>query len=331
MFDGVDASALRRAEPIGFRTPMLATLTDRRFDDPGWIFERKLDGVRAIVTRDGAEITLWSRNRNRVNNSYPEIAEALSETAPERFVADGEIVAFEGNQTSFSRLQRRMHSSNPERSRATGVAVHIYLFDLLVLGDIDLSGLPLRTRKNLLRETFTFEDPIRFSTHRNADGTAYLDEACRRGWEGLIAKRADSTYRPGRTRDWLKLKCVHGQEFVIGGYTEPSGSRSGFGALLVGYYDGSALRYAGKVGTGFDNKTLDAIYARLVALEVDRSPFAEVVKEKGAHWIRPDLVGQVGFGEWTSDGRLRHPRFQGLRTDKKPAEVVREDPTSAGS
>ncbi len=324
LLGGAERSELRPAGPVDFVSPMLATLTDRRFSDENWIFERKLDGVRAVVVRDGAASTLWSRNRRRGDDTYPELVDALDARAPRRFVADGEIVAFDGPQTSFSRLQQRIGISDPARARRVGVPVYLYLFDLLVIGDVDITRLPLRARKGLLRETFGFGDPLRYSPHRNTEGEAYHDEACRRGWEGLIAKRADSRYRSGRSTDWLKFKCVRAQEFVVGGFTEPAGSRTGFGALLVGYYEDGSLRYAGKVGTGYDTRTLRELRSRLDGLARSTSPFEGTIRERGAHWVAPELVAQVGFTEWTGDGMLRHPRFQGLRTDKAPTEVVRE-------
>lgn len=326
LLGGGERSLLRRAESADFVAPMLATLTDRRFSDQNWIFERKLDGVRAVLARDGAASTLWSRNQLPMNDTYPELAAALDRHAPERFVADGEVVAFDGAQTSFSRLQQRIGISDPARAARVGVPVYLYLFDLLVIGDVDIAGLPLRARKRLLRETFDFADPLRYSAHRNTEGEIYHEQACRRGWEGLIAKRADASYRSGRSGDWLKFKCVRAQEFVVGGFTEPAGSRIGFGALLVGYYDNGLLRYAGKVGTGYDTRTLTDLRSRLDALERPSSPFATSVRERGVRWVMPELVAQIGFSEWTGDGMLRHPRFQGLRTDKDPAEVVREQP-----
>ena len=305
---------------------MLATLTDRRFSDPSWLFERKLDGVRALSERDGAVVKLWSRNGKRIDGSFPELAEALATCGGPRFVADGEIVAFDGSQTSFSALQPRIHLTDVKRIAATGVRVYYYVFDLLSYGGKDLRGTPLRDRKRMLRNAFTFTDPLRLSTHRDADGEALFEDACKRGWEGVIAKRADSLYQPGRSADWLKFKCVRDQEFVVGGFTEPKGSRSGFGALLVGYYDNGRLRYAGKVGTGYNQSVLRSLRERMAALEVHRSPFADRVREPDVHWVEPELVAQIGFTEWTTDGRLRHPRFTGLRDDKAPAEVVREVP-----
>ena len=314
---------------VEFVAPMLATLTTTYFSDPRWLFERKLDGMRVVVVRDAGGTRLYSRSGNTITSSYPELAESLDVRAPPGSVADGEVVAFDGRQTSFARLQGRLGITDPRRARATGIEVFLYLFDLLRLDGADLTARPLRDRKRALRDAVDFGDPIRYSTHRNADGESYLRQACSWGWEGLIAKRADSPYRPGRrTEDWLKFKCVRDQELVIGGYTDPGGSRVGFGALLVGYYDGGALRYAGKVGTGFDQRALRALRKRFEGLARPDSPFADRVRERGAHWLRPELVAQIAFTEWTRDGLLRHPRFQGLREDKPADQVVREEATS---
>jgi bifunctional non-homologous end joining protein LigD len=308
--------------------PMLATLTTARFSDPGWIFEPKFDGERCLAFRTGPEIRLMSRNRLSINNHYPELADALQAQHAPDFVIDGEVVAFEGNRTSFAKLQRRMQLRDPEMARRTGVPVFYYLFDVLYVDGLDVTGVGLRLRKAILRRLLSFGDPLRYTTHRNETGEAYFDDACRKGWEGVIAKRANSSYVSGRSRDWLKFKCVNTQEFVIGGFTDPKGSRTGFGALLIGYYEGDQLRYAGKVGTGFDEQTLVRLGTRLDALEQDRFPFvAEHLPRKGVHWVRPELVAQVGFTEWTRGGQLRHPRFEGLREDKRPRDVVRERPS----
>lgn len=285
---------------------MLATLTDDRFDDPDWLFERKLDGVRAIAARDHGNTTLWSRNQKPMDATYPELVDELDRRGPERFVADGEIVAFDGNQTSFARLQGRIQLRTAADIARAGIPVYLYLFDLLVLDDRDVTGLPLRERKRLLREAFDFGGALRLSSHRNESGSDYFRHACERGWEGLIAKRADAPYRAGRSSDWLKFKCVHEQELVIGGFTDPKGSRTGFGALLLGYYQGEQLRYAGKVGTGYDQRTLGELRGRLDELGQSRSPFVDPVRESGTHWAWPELVAQIGFSEWTTDGRLRH-------------------------
>ncbi|PRX45371.1 DNA ligase D [Prauserella shujinwangii] len=307
---------------------MLATLTDRYFSDENWLFERKLDGVRCVCERGrGQRPRLWSRNHNPMDRTYPEIVDALAAQGGDDFVADGEIVAFDGSQTSFARLQPRIQLSDPARARATGVRVYYYLFDLLSFGGTEATSLPLRQRKDLLRRAFDFADPLRLSTHRNAEGERFLEHACERGWEGLIAKRADAPYTSGRSRDWLKFKCVREQEFVVAGFTDPPGSRAGFRALLLGYHDDhddGRLRYAGKVGAGYDQTTLRVLRERLDRLERRTSPFRERVREPGTHWVEPELVVQVRFSEWTGDGKLRHPRFRGLRDDKPAADVVRE-------
>jgi DNA ligase D-like protein (predicted ligase) len=296
---------------------MKAVLTKERFSDPEWIYERKLDGIRCVAIRDGAHVRLLSRNDLSLNERYPEIAKALDSEACRRFVVDGEVVAFEGSRTSFAKLARRGREP---------VRVFFYLFDLMWLEGYDVRVLPLRSRKRLLREALSFQDGVRLTPHRNRDGEALFTEACRKGWEGLIAKRADSVYADTRSKDWLKFKCEQGQELVIGGFTAPHGSRIEFGALLVGYYDGAQLRYAGKVGTGFDRPLLRELGAQLRHLAMPESPFADSreIRERGVTWTRPQLVAEVGFTEWTRDGRLRHPRFQGLREDKSAREVVRE-------
>ena len=308
-----------------WQSPTLATLTDERFSDPGWIFERKLDGVRGLAFRDGKRIRLLSRNRLSLNNTYPEIVEALAKQETSRFVMDGEIVAFEGRRTSFARLQGRSGITDPALARASGITVFYYVFDLMNLDGEDITTNPLLQRKRLLRNTFSFDDPLRFTTHRVNDGESVYRAACERGDEGVIAKLAESTYEGGRSRNWLKFKCSRDQEFVVVGYTAPKGSRVGLGALLLGYYDGADLVYAGKVGTGFDDATLRNLHEQLARTEQTTSPITRgSVREPTAHCVRPELVAQVAFGEWTRDGKLRHPRYLGLRTDKSPDEVVRE-------
>jgi bifunctional non-homologous end joining protein LigD len=318
---------LRKAPPgaeLAAR-PMLATLSDRReFPDEGWIFERKLDGVRMPAVREGGQVALLSRTGRRLDDTCPEIVAALAAQSCEDFTVDGEIVAFTRGRTDFARLQQRMGLTRRHDVEASGVAVTYYVFDLLRLEGQDVTRLPLRTRKSLLRRALAPRSPLRLTSHRNAGGAELLAASCARGWEGLIAKRADSTYQPRRTTDWLKLKCSQGQEFVVGGFTEPAGSRVGLGALLLGHYQGGALRYAGKAGTGFDRRTLLELRERLDHLAVAASPFDGPVREADARWVRPELVAQVAFTEWTRDGMLRHPRFLGLRDDKKPREVVRE-------
>ncbi|RST06666.1 ATP-dependent DNA ligase [Streptomyces sp. WAC07149] len=308
-------------------SPMLATLSSRRDFDEEWIFERKLDGVRVLATRTEDELRLLSRGGKPLNATYPEIAEALAMQDRHDFTVDGELVALWRGRTDFARLQQRMGLTAPAAVRASRVRVTYYLFDLLRLDGYDTTRLPLRTRKRLLRDAFGFRPPLRFTPHRNHYDDSLLDQACADGWEGLIAKRADAPYVHRRSTDWLKLKCSGGQEFVIGGFTEPAGRRVGFGALLLGYYQDGRLHYAGKVGTGYDTATLRSLRRRLDGLERQRSPFADgEVRERAVHWVRPELVAQVAFTEWTTAGLLRHPRYLGLRDDKTAHEVVREQP-----
>jgi DNA ligase D-like protein (predicted ligase) len=296
---------------------MRAVLCREPFSDPDWIYERKLDGIRCLLVRDGLAVRMLSRNDLDLSGRYPEIAEAAAAQSGSRFAIDGEIVAFDGAQTSFARLARRGHERVP---------VFLYAFDLLWLDGHDLRELPLVARKQALREALSWEDPLRWTAHRNRDGEAMFADACRRGWEGVVAKRRESNYRDTRSRDWLKFKCEAGQELVIGGFTAPRGSRVEFGALLLGYFDGGELRYAGKVGTGFDTDTLHALGAQMRAREVPESPFADPrsIKERAVTWVKPELVAQLAFTEWTSAGRLRHPRYLGLRDDKPASKVVRE-------
>jgi bifunctional non-homologous end joining protein LigD len=305
---------------------MKAVLSDRAFSDPEWVFERKLDGERCGALRRGGEVTLLSRSGRVITGSYPELADELAQDGPDLLV-DGEIVAFTRGQTSFSRLQQRMQISDPERARRSPVAVYYYIFDLLELGGEDLRPLPLLERKARLRQALSFGGHLRYTTYRRQDGETAFTYACRQGWEGVIAKRAASPYVATRSRDWLKLKCAHSQELVIGGWTAPKGSREHLGALLVGYYEGGALRYAGRVGTGFDRATLKRLAAELERRERPSSPFQSGNPPRSARWAEPELVAEIGFAEWTRDAKLRQPRYLGLRDDKAASEVVREVPS----
>lgn len=316
------------SEQPGWVDPELATLTQDRFSDPGWMFERKLDGERCLAFRSAGKVRLMTRNQKEDTSTYPEITQALAVQRADDFIIDGEIVAFDGSQTKFARLQQRLGVRQPGPELLAEVPVWFYIFDVLWADGRDVRPRPLRERKGILQDLLTFADPLRFTEHINTDGEAYFRQACASRWEGVIAKRADAPYRAGRSRDWLKFKCESGQEFVIGGFTDPRGTRTGFGALLLGYYDpGHQLVYAGKVGTGFTQRTLGSLYASLAGLEQDHPPFDRgKLPRSGVHWVQPRLVAEVGFSEWTTAGELRHPRFQGLRDDKDPAEVIREMP-----
>ena len=319
-----ERSRLKPAADTSWMPPMLATLSHNHFSSEAWIYERKLDGVRALAFCSGNCVSLMSRNRHSLDRTYPELIEGLSRS-PGRYAVDGEIVTFDGKVTSFGRLQARMQVKNPASDLVARVPVYFYVFDMLRYGDWDLTALPLRRRKAILKQALVFRDPIRFCPHINTDGETFLAEACRKGWEGLIAKRAASGYVGQRSRDWLKFKCENRQELVIAGYTEPNGGRIGFGALLLGYHQDGRLHYAGKVGTGFDDRFLESFGERLRRAEIDRPAFVDPpTATRGVHWTRPEFVGEVAFTEWTGDGKLRHPRFEGLRDDKAPREVVRE-------
>jgi len=325
--DEAQRALLRPAGHPAWVDPMLATLTERRFSDSGWFFERKLDGIRCIAFRHADEVRLLTRNKQRLERTYPELVDALLGQPAQDFVVDGEIVALEHGRTSFALLQQRSGISDSARARKSPVAVSYYIFDLLHIDGNDTRALPLRTRKQLLRRSIDFGSPLRFTNHTNRDGEAYFESACTKGWEGVIAKKADSTYSSRRSTNWLKFKCEAGQEFVIGGFTDPAGTRIGFGALLLGYNEDGGFVYAGKVGTGFDDRTLRELRRRLDELEIARAPFGGGRRfERGTHFVTPELVAEVRFSEWTRDGMLRHPTFLGLREDKAAGEVTRERP-----
>ncbi len=315
-----EGGKLKKRWQPGWIGPMLATLTDDRFSREDWIFERKLDGERCLAFKKGKGVRLMSRNKKEISRSYPELAEALEKEDGD-FVVDGEIVTFDGKKTSFAKLQPRMHAEEPDMS----IPVYYYVFDIMHYDGYDLQSLPLESRKSVLNKALDFKGRVRYMKHRREEGERYYKEACRKGWEGIIAKDATYKYVNSRSRKWLKFKCVKEQEFVIVGFTDPQGSRKGFGALLVGYYDGGELKYAGKVGTGYSDQLLEKLGRELKGLEQEKKPVEGEVKEKGAHWVKPKLVGEVKFTEWTDDGKLRHPAFKGLRRDKEAKKVVRED------
>ena len=306
---------------------MLATLTDRRDFDDGWVLERKLDGERCVARKRGAGVRLESRSGKDLTGTYPEVRAAVSAQRARSLLLDGELVAFDGEQTSFSRLQQRLGLANPPPRLVAEYPVVYCVFDLLEVDGADITQRSFLERRAVLTSAIRPGEAMQLTEQWRGDAVRRFAEACRSGWEGLIAKRADAPYTPGRSRDWLKLKCAWEQEFVVGGYTDPAGSRTDFGALLVGYHEGARLRYAGKVGTGYTAATLRNVGRRMRELEIPASPFVDARPiPRGTHWTRPELVAQIGFAEWTTDGRLRQPRFLGLRDDKLPAEVVRERP-----
>lgn len=315
---------------IAYR-PQLATLVKAPPRGPGWVHEIKFDGYRIGALLQGDAVHLISRNGKDWTAQFPEVARAVAALPAREAILDGEVcMVLPDGRTSFQALQNAF--SGGSRSGLT-----YFAFDLVRLDGTDLGRRPLLERKAALAALLgrARSRLIRPSDHWDADGEAVLREACRLGLEGIVSKRADAAYRPGRNADWVKVKCILRQELVVGGFTEPEGAaRSGLGALLVGYHDGGRLAFAGKVGTGFTNASATALRRRLDGLEVKESPFSP--RPAGtlgrlAHWVRPELVAEVAFTEWTTDGKIRHPSFQGLREDKDPAQVVREAPASAGS
>jgi bifunctional non-homologous end joining protein LigD len=306
---------------------MLATLTDRRDFGDDWVLERKFDGERCVARKLDNDVQLESRTGKDLTETYPEVRSAVASQESRHLLLDGEVVAYDGDQTSFTRLQQRLGVTRPSPEQVTKYPVVYCVFDLLEIDDEDLTSSALVERRARLSAAIRSSPALQQTEAWRDDPRGRFAAACQSGWEGLIAKRADSPYAAGRSKDWLKLKCVWEQEFVIGGYTDPGGARTDFGALLVGYYEKSSLRYAGKVGTGYTKAALNDLGLRLRKLETAAPAFVDVRPvPRGVHWTRPELVAQVGFAEWTNDARLRQPRFLGLRDDKNPAEVVRERP-----
>jgi ATP-dependent DNA ligase len=280
--------------------PMAATLTPKRFEGPEWTFERKLDGIRVLAYKRGADVRLWSRNRLPLTERYPAVADALARLPVKDAILDGEATGAWGRQ-----------------GRAD-----YYVFDVLWLDGRLVTAQPLSARRALL-ERLKFAPPV--ARVRPLGGSAPWEQACKKGWEGVIAKRLDSPYEHRRSPHWLKMKCEATQELVVGGYTDPQGARVGFGALLVGYFEGDDFVFAGKVGTGFDTALLRSLHARLSKRARPTPPFTRgVTGRMRAHWVEPEVVVQVAFTEWTPYGKLRHPRLLGVREDKTAREVVRE-------
>lgn len=328
-------AARRTANPLPKTAALqLCTLVDQPFDDAGWIFEPKLDGLRVLARVEDGNIQLVSRNGKRQDGAFPDVVEGLRKALRGPALLDGEIVCLdEKGRSSFRLLQQRFHLEDHREieRRAAAYPAYLYVFDALHAGGGDLRDEPLEVRRRILDRTIRWNDRVRRVEAVEGRGRALFNQMCRRGGEGIIAKRRDSPYRGGRSADWLKIKCSQRQEFVIGGYTDPQRSRVGIGALLVGYYedDGQTLRYAGKVGTGFTTEVLRDLRARLERIERRTSPFQPGEGPRGGvggavHWVRPELVAEIAFGEWTQHGMLRQPRFEGLRMDKKPTQVRRE-------
>jgi len=322
----IEKELLQKSSFPDWYKPMLATLTNERFSDPQWIYEPKYDGERALTYYRNGQIKILSRNEHNLNKTYPDLGEAFQGQSADSFIVDGEIVAFEKNISNFSRLQQRLGVKEISLKDALKDPVYYYLFDILFLNGFDLRNLPLKARQKLLRQGIMCKDPLRLTEGIIKEGVNFYKSACQKGWEGLIAKRLDATYQARRSPDWLKFKCHRNQELIIIGYTAPKGTREDFGALLVGYYDDKKLHYAGKVGTGFSRETLASLKKKMDKHISLKPPVEERVREQHITWLKPSLVGEFDFTEWTKNGKLRHPRYKGLRDDKDAKEVVKEEP-----
>ncbi len=305
---GFLAPMLAQLEAVGAR-PQVGPLGAKGGD---WLFEPKLDGLRCIAVRNGPDVNLFSRHRLSFNARFPSVVDALRRLPATNFVIDGELVGMIAGRPDFGALQQG------------AAAAQLWAFDLPWLLGRDLRHLPIEDRKALLDRTVTENADLRLVRALEGDPATLFEEACRDGWEGLVAKRLGSSYAAGRSPDWRKLKCGYRQELVVGGFTAPRGTRDGFGALLLGYWDAGQLVYAGKVGTGFARSELAELRRRLEGYERRTSPFRPGTKTDAARWVDPELVVEVEFSNWTADGRLRHPRFLGARPDKPSKEVVRE-------
>ncbi|WP_166354942.1 DNA ligase D [Phytoactinopolyspora limicola] len=316
--------------------PMKATLSRLPPDERAWAFEIKWDGIRALAYGERGALRLINRNGRDITRQYPEIGPLVRQLGAHRVVLDGELVAFDGDRPSFERLQPRLHLTEDARirQRQTEIPVTYVIFDLLYVDGRSLLRLGYEQRRQELESLGLGGRSWQVPAFHRADGAALLEASRRQGLEGIVAKRLDSTYQPGRrSRDWLKVKNVYRQEVVIGGWTSGQGQRErDLGALLTGYYEGDHLRYAGKVGTGFDAKTLRMLRERLEHLRRDSSPFdGRQPQTKDTVFVDPVVVCEVEFGEWTESGTMRHPTYRGLRDDKPASEVVRERPTDPSS
>ena len=315
----------RKAPMPEFVSPQLATLEDKPPAGDEWLHELKFDGYRMLCHLNPGGVRFWSRNKKDWTHKFPHLGKAIKEFPASTAILDGEVVAVDSKgRSSFQKLQQAMKTGD------AGFIFHV--FDLIYLDGFNLTRMPLRMRKSLLEtlfESVPAKSPLRYSDHVEGDGAKFFKQACNYGIEGIVSKLADSAYESTRTRTWVKVKCVKRQEFVIAGFTLSDKDFPGFGALILGVYDKGKLIYAGRAGTGFTIKQRLELRKKLDQMVRPTSPFAEKPKDprlKRAVWVTPKLVGEVAFTEWTDDGSVRHPSFQGLREDKKAQDVVREKP-----
>ena len=315
----------RKARMPAMIAPQLATLAKSPPHGEGWVHEIKYDGYRMVCRVAAGAVQMISRNGKDWTAQFPSLARVLARLPVSEAWLDGEVVVMQDDgRTSFQALQNALGSGDEKN-------LVMWLFDVMYVEGQDLTAVPLEARKRVLKQLLEKAPAtLRYSEHFEGSGDEVHAQACRLGLEGIVSKRRDAPYSSRRGKDWLKIKCALRQEFVIAGYTDPSGSRTGFGALLLGVHDaGGALRYCGKVGTGFNEALLSTLAPKLARLQQDKPAFVNPPRgydAKGAHWIKPQLVAEIAFTEWTRDGTVRHPSFQGLRSDKKPRDVVLESP-----
>jgi bifunctional non-homologous end joining protein LigD len=316
----VPASARAAKLPVAL-FPQLATLVDEVPAGDGWIYELKFDGYRIVTRIEDGDVRLFTRNGNNWTGKMKSLAEEVAKLGIASAWLDGEVVVMNAKGVpEFQLLQNAFDSSKTKD-------IVYFVFDMPYFGGYDLTRVPLVERRELLKKVLenNTSPRIRFSDAFDVDAKELLDNACKRGLEGLIGKRANAPYASTRSSSWVKLKCTRRQEFVIAGFTDPKGSRVGFGSLLLGVHDSAGrLRYAGNVGTGFDDASLRELRTNLKSLETDKDPFFERARDVKGHWVKPKLVAEVAFTEWTSEDRIRHPVFHGLRTDKDARAITRE-------
>ncbi len=326
-----DLEGAKKSAMPGRLAPMLATLSDRPFSDPNWLFEIKWDGVRALAWVDGGALKLHARSGSDITSQYPELAKLPGAFSGQQAILDGEIAVLDSRgHSDFERLQERMHVRNPGQKLLSEFPVVYFVFDLLYCDGYDLRGAPLLERKRLLQRLLHTSDRIRFSDHQMEKGKELFELAKQNELEGIVAKRLDSRYVSERSANWLKLKTSKTLDAVVGGWTAPRGAGAPLGSLLLGLYEGKTLRFIGHAGSGFDAKSHKEVAAKLKELESSKSPFDKVPEtNEKATWVTPSLVARVRFSGWTQENRLRHPVFLGLREDVKPEDCRWETEVTA--
>lgn len=336
IFSKLSANLIEKIKKIpepSFLDPMLATLTKNYFSSKEWLYEEKFDGERCLVFKKNGVVNLLSRNNKNMNNIYPDLLDTLKKQSADNFIIDGEIITLNKHGVSdFELLQSRMNLrvNLHKLSEQKDITIIYRIFDLMYIDGYDIRKLPLYARKEILKNLLKYNKILVYTEHKLEHGLSYFKEACKLHWEGIIAKRINGEYVGVRSRDWLKFKCIMKQELVIAGYTDPKGSRSYFGALLVGYYEKNKLIYAGKVGTGYSEEILAMLGKKLEKIKIKTCPFSEFTEDnrllKNINWVKPIIVAEFEFAQWTNAGKLRVGRYKGLRDDKEAKDVVKEIP-----